>query len=162
MVCAKQPKGGDARREGRAHVGCGGRLYYAELQGGYSGYICDRCGWIHSNNKNWEEIMVKELKRVSDIVGKGQFYPEMPKKALNDVLGKDYELTDATIVRDFDSKFGKSNFALLLLTDLKSGEQFTTLCGGMVVVKKVQHLLAYDALPVVACIVNTGRYYDIN
>jgi len=103
----------------------------------------------------------RATKTFGDVMPKIEFYPDLPKEALKDVLQVEHEITDAQVVRDFDSAFGKSDFALLLLTDPASGKQFTTLCGGMVVVKKVQYALDNKLLPLRGIITFTGDYYDI-
>ena len=97
----------------------------------------------------------------SDEFGSGSFYPDLPKKPLAEVLDVTYSIVDATIVRDFEGKFGKSDFALLLIEDINTGEQFTTLCGGEVVVKKLEKALAQKLLPLYGTIVKPAQYYDI-
>lgn len=100
-------------------------------------------------------------KTFSDEFGKGSFYPDIPKRPLAEVLDKTFSLVDATIIEGFESKFGTSDFSLLLLEDVSTGEQFTTLCGGMVVVKKVRQALDKKLLPLFATIVKPAQYYDI-
>jgi len=104
----------------------------------------------------------KETKTFGDVMPKIEFYPDLPKVALKSILDRQIEVTDAQVVRDFDSKFGKSDFALILFTDLKDGLQYTTLCGGMVVVKKVQYAIDNRLLPLLGTIDQPGDYYDIN
>lgn len=106
--------------------------------------------------------MVKGAKRFADVMPKLEFYPDLPKLNLEEVLDKEYEVTDAHIVRDFDSKFGPSDFALLLLTNMQNGVQSTTLCGGVVVVKKIQYAMDNGLLPLIGTITYNGHYYDIN
>lgn len=103
----------------------------------------------------------EEIKTFSEAVGGTQFYPDLPKKPLSECLDKQYLVVDATIVYGFESKFGESDFALLLLQDMKDGSQFTTLCGGMVVVKKIAKALQDDILPLYGTITKQARYYDI-
>ncbi|MBA7584539.1 hypothetical protein ES708_26494 [subsurface metagenome] len=105
--------------------------------------------------------MKKTTKSFTDVMPKIEFYPDLPKLPLKDVLGEVYEITDATIVEDFDSQFGKSDFALLLLTELKDGKQYTTLAGGMVVVKKIKYALEHKLLPLFGTVTYNGTYYDI-
>lgn len=108
--------------------------------------------------------MIKETKpkTIGDAMPKIEFYPELPKLKLSEVLNKQYEITDAIIWRDFDSKFGKSDFALLLLTDPKDGSQHTCLAGGMVIVKKIQFCIDGKLLPLLGTISYNDQYYDIN
>ena len=103
-----------------------------------------------------------KTKTFSDVMPKIEFHPELPKVSLKDVIDKEYEVTDTLIVRDFNSQFGNSDFALLLLTDLDDGKQYTTLCGGLVVVKKMQYALDNRLLPLRGVISKPADYYDIN
>ncbi|MBA7571617.1 hypothetical protein ES708_13383 [subsurface metagenome] len=104
----------------------------------------------------------KTTKSFGDVMPKIEFYPDLPKLPLKDVLGEVYEITDAQIVEDFDSQFGKSDFALLLLTHIESGKQYTTLAGGMVVVKKIKYALEHKLLPLFGTVTYNGTYYDIS
>lgn len=103
----------------------------------------------------------KTTKTFGDMMPKIEFYPDLPKVDLKELMDSEHEITDAQVVRDFSSQFGKSDFALLVLTDLNDGKQVTTLCGGMVVVKKVQYALDHKLLPLRGTITFTGDYYDI-
>ena len=96
----------------------------------------------------------------SSELGGGKFYPDLPKRALVDVLGKEYTVLDVAIVEGFDSMYGESDFALILMED-ETGIQFTTLCGGMVVLKKLRKAKEKDLLPLYGAIVKPDRYYDI-
>ena len=96
----------------------------------------------------------------SSELGGGQFYPDLPKRALREVLDHEYMVLDVAIVEGFDSAYGESDFALILMEDEK-GEQFTTLCGGMVVLKKLRKAKDKDLLPLYGAIVKPDRYYDI-
>lgn len=106
-------------------------------------------------------MVKKTTKSFTDVMPKIEFYPDLPKLPLKDVLGEVYEITDAQIVEDFDSQFGKSDFALLLLTELKDGKQFTCLAGGIVVVKKIRYALEHKLLPLFGTVTYNGTYYDI-
>ena len=106
-------------------------------------------------------------KRVSSIIGDGSinFYPEMPQKPLKDYLGKDVMVMDARVLRDWEGDFGRSDWCLLQLQDMESGENFTTKCGGKVLTKRVSELITRKALPIVGAIVTQGNserpYYNI-
>jgi len=102
-----------------------------------------------------------KTKSFGDVMPKIEFYPDLPKLPLKDVLGEVYEITDAHIVEDFDGEFGKSSFALMLLTALADGKQYTTLSGGMVVVKKIRYALEHKLLPLFGTVTFNGTYYDI-
>jgi len=106
-------------------------------------------------------MVKKTTKSFGDVMPKIEFYPDLPKLPLKDVLGEVYEITDALIVEDFDSAFGKSSFALLLLTHIEDGKQHTTLTGGMVVVKKIRYALEHKLLPLFGTVTFNGTYYDI-
>jgi len=106
-------------------------------------------------------MVKKTTKSFGDVMPKIEFYPDLPKLPLKDMLGEVYEITDAQIIDDFDSQFGKSSFALLLCTALADGKQYTTLSGGMVVVKKIRYALDRKLLPLFGTITFNGTYYDI-
>jgi len=106
-------------------------------------------------------MVKKTTKSFNDVMPKIEFHPDLAKLELEAVIDNQYQVDDALIVRDFDSKFGKSDFALLLLTEPATGDQFTTLCGGLVVVKKIQYALDKKLLPLMATITHDKDYYDI-
>ena len=93
-------------------------------------------------------------------LGGAEFYPDRPKYALELVLRNEYQILDAMIVEGFEGVFGESDFALILMED-QNGQQFTTLCGGMVVIKKLRKAKEKDLLPLYGTIVKNERYYDI-
>lgn len=103
---------------------------------------------------------VGQLKTFREAVGGVAFYPDMPKQRLSDVLDSENVVLDAKIVEGFTSAFGESDFALLLCED-SEGNQFTTLCGGEVVIKKVRKAIVDKLLPLRATIIKPERYYDI-
>lgn len=100
-------------------------------------------------------------KTFGDVMPSSQFYPDLPRESLTDILDRTYRIKDAQIVEDFEGAFGLSTFALMLCEDLNTGEIFTTLCGGMVVVKKIRKALDGKMLPLIGTIMKVGRYYDI-
>ncbi len=108
-----------------------------------------------------------KVKRVTDVIGDGSinFYPELPQKPLKDYLGKDVMIMDAKILRDWEGDFGRSDWCLLQLQDMETSENFTTKCGGRVLVKRMAELQSRKALPIVGAIVTQGDsekpYYNI-
>ena len=94
-------------------------------------------------------------------IGSVRFYPDMEKRDLSECLDEEYEMIDARIVRGFEGKFGKSDFALILFRDPETDSRFTTICGGKVVVRKVQQALDEGLLPLYGTITANKRYYDI-
>ena len=123
----------------------------------------------HLKSMKGSDIMAKEktvfgdIKTFSDIFG-GAFYPDLPREDFSSLVGKTYEITDATIIKEFDTQFGRHDLALLLLTDLETREQFTTISSGMVIVKKIRQILTKEVnatLPLIGTITKNDRYYDI-
>ena len=100
-------------------------------------------------------------KTFSDYFAAVDFYPDLPKKDLEDVIDVAHIIVDVHVVKDFKSKFGVSDFALLLLQELDSEERFTILCGGEVVVKKVSSAKKDGLLPLIGTICKPAHYYDI-
>lgn len=98
---------------------------------------------------------------ISDIIGGTEFYPELPKAELKEILDKQYLLIDSMIVKDYTSKFGTHDFILLLLGNTEDGSQFTTITSGEVVIKRVRELKEADGLPCLATISYNGTYYNI-
>jgi len=98
--------------------------------------------------------------------GSVNFYPDLARAPLETVLDRELLVLDAMIVEDFETQYGIGDFALLRLSDEATGEEFTTICGGRVVVRKVRKALAQRLLPLYGTIVLReggahGRYYDI-
>lgn len=100
-------------------------------------------------------------KSFSDVTGGGQFYPELPKVKLADILGKTFVMRDAVIIENYEGKWGIHDFAIMLLVNHETGEEFTCACSGQVILKKVRIALEKEALPLLATITRTQRYYDI-
>ncbi len=113
--------------------------------------------------------MENKQKRVSDVIGDGtiSFYPEYPQRDIDAVVGRDFLFMDARIMRDWKSDYGKgtSDWCLIQAQDPENGENFTTKCGGVVLVKRMQELLSRKAFPIVGSIVMQGetdrQYYNI-
>lgn len=113
--------------------------------------------------------MEKQPKRVSDVIGDGKidFYSDLPQRDLEDIIGKDVMFMDARIMRDWKSDYGKgtSDWCLIQAQDIATGENFTTKCGGIVLVKRMAELLGRKCFPIVGAIVMQGDserpYYNI-
>ena len=109
-----------------------------------------------------------KVKRASDIIGDGQinFYPELPTIDIQDIMGKDFMLMDAKILRDWPSEYtarGVSDWCLMQVQ--VDGTDYTTRCGGRVLVKRVAELQSRKALPITVEVVMQGNadkpYYNI-
>ncbi|MBA7697486.1 hypothetical protein ES703_106151 [subsurface metagenome] len=70
-------------------------------------------------------------------------------------------------MKDWPSEYGKgtSDWCLIQVQDLETGENFTTKCGGVVLVKRMVELLGRKCLPIVGSIVMQGGserpYYNV-
>lgn len=102
----------------------------------------------------------KVTQTISEAIGQEPFYPDADRRELAMILDMPFILKDARIVEQFETAFGVSDFALLLLED-SDGAQFTTLCGGMVVVKKIRLVLEGKLFPLMVVLSKGERYYDI-
>jgi len=95
-----------------------------------------------------------------------KFYPDLPRKDKEELIGCKFVLQDGKVIDDWDGVFGTTKFALLKLK-LEDGQQFTTLCGGKAVVHQIEKLLKFKKLPSVDgiwCFLNKiannqGEYY---
>ncbi|MAF42981.1 MAG: hypothetical protein CMI54_02255 [Parcubacteria group bacterium] len=96
------------------------------------------------------------------------FFPDDKRVELAELIDVPLVITDAVVVRNFETPLGKSDFALLRFSIEKSGEVATTLCGGVVVVNKVQKAIDGNLLPLTGTITRVpsgvaghSPYYDI-
>lgn len=98
--------------------------------------------------------MEKQEQTFSDAIGTGEidFYKELPRKDVKEIIDKQCRIVDAQVVREWDGQFGLSNFCLLLLEDIEPSGQYTTLCGGRALVKQVQKALDQKMLPLLGTI----------
>ena len=114
-------------------------------------------------------MVEQKVKRVSDIIGNGKidFYPECSKVDLETIIGKDVMFMDVMLMKGWKSAYteGTSDWVLIQYQDMATGENFTTKCGGQVLVKRVMELKARKAFPIVGSIVMQGDsdkpYYNI-
>lgn len=108
-----------------------------------------------------------KVKRVSDIIGDGSidFYPDYPRIEVEDILGKDIMLMDAKILRNWPSDYGNGKSDWCLMQVQVDGVDYTTKCGGVVLVNRVAELQARRAMPLLATIRMQGDsdrpYYNI-
>ena len=100
-------------------------------------------------------------KTFSDHFQAVEFYPDMPRKTLEEVIDTPFIILDCHIVKGYKSAFGESDFALILMQESAGDDKFTTLCGGEVVVKKLSEAKAQNLLPLFGTIVKPAHYYDI-
>jgi len=109
-------------------------------------------------------------RRVSDVIGDGkvEFHPEYDRIELSEILGKDLMFMDAVIMKDWPSEYtasGKASWCLMWVQDVETGANFTTKCGGQVLVKRIGELLARKAFPIIGSVVSQGDvdrpYYNI-
>jgi hypothetical protein len=103
-------------------------------------------------------MVTKATRRVSDILGDGKinFHEDLPREEIRNLAGKEITLLDARIMRGWHSQFGDSNRDWCLLQVDVKGVEFTTKCGGVVLVKRVDELIRRKALPILATITLEG------
>ena len=76
-------------------------------------------------------------------------------------------IMDARIMKDWKSDYGTgtSDWCLIQAQDIETEENFTTKCGGVVLVKRMTELITRKAFPIVGSIVMQGDsdrlYYNI-
>jgi hypothetical protein len=98
--------------------------------------------------------------------GKIKFHEELDRIDKEKLIAGKFILRDATIVSDWDSQYGTSSFALLMV-QLEDGKSYTTLTGGVAIVRQVQKLLKRGKLPGrIDCTLNSvesenGRNYYV-
>lgn len=93
-----------------------------------------------------EKKVAVAYKRFSEIASV-TFHPEVGRARLVDVLDTDCLIKDARIIEGFTSPYADSSTFALILLESASGEQFTTICGGQVVVNKIRKALDDSLLP---------------
>ena len=107
-----------------------------------------------------EETNPNEPKTFTDLLGGGEFYPDLPRIEFKDLLGRQVLVIDAQIIEDFTTKFGTHD-ALLLLVELED-VKYTTITSGEVVIKRVMKALKEGLLPLMGTIIyHEDRYYNI-
>ena len=93
-----------------------------------------------AKNKNPEN-----LKSFSEVFGDGEFYPDLPKIPFRELLDKELILYEVKILKDFNSKFGRHDCGLMLMSAVGESEKFTTICSGQVVLERLRK--SVDMLP---------------
>ncbi len=80
--------------------------------------------------------------KLSDKLDIGKFYPDLPPVKLEEVLTERIMLHEAKIVKDYKGDYGIHDFCLLRFSRPgdKAPQDYTTLCGGSVVVDQVKRL----------------------
>jgi hypothetical protein len=96
----------------------------------------------------------KTIKSVTDVLGDGQlhFHDDLEKVSLQQLLDVPFVILEVKFIEGWQSQFGDSDFCLIrgTLEETGVGKEFTTLCGGEVVLKRVKQLIAKRAIPILA------------
>ena len=95
-------------------------------------------------------------RRVSEVLPSGNLWPDLPQREIGDLLSRDLIIEDFSLL---NGRFGK--FAVILARFPDSKEQFTTACGGEVVVRKLDELKEKRELPILGAISYNEKYYDL-
>ena len=108
---------------------------------------------IEENNPN-------EPKTFSDLLGGGEFYPELPRIEFKELLDRQVLVIDAQILEDFHSKdYGVHDVLLMLVEMPEDGMQYTTITSGEVVIKRVMKALKEGLLPLIGTITYQNEHY---
>jgi len=99
------------------------------------------------------------VKRVSDVASSGEFYPDLPRVKFDELVDKDVVVHDIT-----ERKGDKGEYLLIALAEDGKSKvpTHTTICGGVVIVRKLKECAASRAFPLLATITQPEDYYDIN
>ena len=95
-------------------------------------------------------------RRVSEVLPSGNLWPDLPRREISDLLDKDMLIKDFSLL---NGRFGK--FAVILATFPDSDDEFTTACGGEVVVRKLDELKEKRELPILGAVSFNEKYYDL-
>ena len=95
-------------------------------------------------------------RRVSDVLPSGNLWPDLPRRELDDLLDRDMVILDFSFL---NGRYGRFAVIKARLPD-QEGE-FTTACGGEVVVRKLDDLKERRALPILGAISYNEKYYDL-
>lgn len=111
--------------------------------------------------------MPNERKSVSELTSHKPFYPNLPRKDKEELIGVPFVIYGWEIVNDWNSQFGKSSFVIVAGGDEDSKEpEFTTLLSGMVIMKKMEALRKKAIKECMATLVKQpsesgNEYYDL-
>lgn len=109
----------------------------------------------------------KTYKTFSEKFGEGEFYPDAAKLPFTDCLDKQLLMLDAKILKNFHGEFGTHDAALMLFVEIdengdESGQRFTTINSGQVVVERIEAALKMRALPMLCTPTKVkGEYYNL-
>lgn len=108
-----------------------------------------------------------EVKGVDEALGIAPFHPDVREAKLADILDKTVLVIDATVVRNYRTEMGLSDFALFLVVD-DDNEQAKYICGGEFVIEKIQRLASGNIFPVKATFskrvsqTSGNEYYEVH
>ncbi len=106
-----------------------------------------------------DEVKTSEHKTFKEAIGGGEFYPDLPRIEIKDILDHQVLVVDASLIKNFKSKdFGIHDCMLLLIQYM--GKQSTTITSGEVLIKRVMEAKAEGLLPLLGTITK-GNYYNI-
>lgn len=91
----------------------------------------------------------KDVPGIRERIGTGKidFHNELPKIKFVELLASKFVIRQIKIVEDWDSTFGTSEFALMMI-GTSDGKKATTLAGGRAIVRQAKKLLVAHGLPV--------------
>jgi hypothetical protein len=99
-------------------------------------------------------------KRISDVISdKVNFHNELPKVDFKSLLDTEITIWDAQIITLTNKDFG-TRPAALLMVETSTGEKFTTISSGEVIVKKAEQLISNPDWPIIAT-PTSGKYYNL-
>ena len=102
-----------------------------------------------SDQEPAETDRFQRTKGIKDALGDGKidFHGDLPKTEFKELVGAQFLIKQIKIVKDWDSVFGASDFALLLI-EFIDGRPRTTLAGGRAVMRQCRKLIDGRLLPV--------------
>jgi len=100
-------------------------------------------------------------KQIGEIFPANKFYPDSPKVKLAELIGQVVQFIDARIIEDFDTKYGKHDMVIIAYNNGVDSEIATTVCSGIVILKKFRKLILEKQFPIIGKIVNDANYYDV-
>ena len=110
---------------------------------------------MNKKSKKVKKSKKKGLKRATDLLG-STIFEGIQRRELKEILDKEFVIKDFRI---FKGQFG--DYAVILMQDENTGEEFTVGTGGIAVLDKLKRLKQMKALPCLGKIVKKKRYYDL-